>query len=289
MELGIAAVEKARAIGGSSDLERGLIDAIDAFYRSADDPSDSEKPLDMSCHGPRAHGARAQAFTDAMRALHEKLPDNVEVMVFYALSLLGSASPEDQAYRAQLKATSILEPLMEKNPDHPGVAHYIIHSYDYPSLAERALAAARHYDDIAPWVPHALHMPTHIYTRLGMWPESIEGNLTSSAAARDYAARSHDGATIMDDLHALDYLMFAYLQTARDAEARGVLDHVEAIKRIAPPRRWPTGARTRRPGRAPARPRRRARHGRASRTAAAPAPRTPARAAAARAGKSGGR
>ncbi len=234
LQLGIEAVEKARAIDGTTDLEKGLIDAIDAYFRTEDGPPTSDGPVAQSCHGPREHGARAGAFRDALQDLHDKHPKNLEVTVFYALSLLGTAPPTDKAYKQQLKATALLEPLFEQNPEHPGIAHYVIHAYDYPSLATRALVAARQYDDIAPWVPHALHMPTHIYTRLGMWRESIEGNVASSAAARDYAASRHDGATIMDDLHALDYLVFAYLQTAQDGNARKVLEHLRRIDRIVP-------------------------------------------------------
>src|SRR5262249_34666677 len=145
-----------------------------------------------------------------------------------------TAPPTDKSYANQLKATAILEPLFERYPDHPGIAHYIIHAYDYPTLAARGLNAARKYSDIAPWVPHALHMPSHIYTRLGMWKESIKCNLASSAAARDYAARYHNGATIAEDLHALDYLVFAYLQTAQDRKAGEVMDHVLGINKIQP-------------------------------------------------------
>ena len=234
MTKGIEAIERAKAIGGDNEFERGLIDTIDAFFRSEDEPVAPDTPAALSCHGPRAHSSRAEAFKASLEKLHQKFPDNLEVQVFYSLSLLGTASPKDKTYARQLQATAILEPLFEMNPDHPGIAHYIIHSYDYPSLAARALIAAHKYDDIAPWVPHALHMPTHIYTRLGMWQESIDGNLASSAAARDYAARVHDGATVMDDLHALDYLVFAYLQTAQDEKAFNVVNHLKTIQKLAP-------------------------------------------------------
>ncbi len=239
MVRGLEAVEKAKAIGGKTDLERGLIAAIDAYFRTEDARADAgpagAAPAALSCHGPRAHTARADAFRKALEDLHRKFPDNLEVTVFYTLSLLGTAPPTDKTYANQLSAAAILEPLFEKNPDHPGIPHYIIHAYDYPLLAARGLVAARQYGDIAPWVPHALHMPSHIYTRLGMWKESVEANLASAAAARDYTARHFDGATWYDELHALDYLVFAYLQTAQDRKAAEILQKVRRIRKFREP------------------------------------------------------
>jgi len=234
MAEGIAAVEKAKAIGGKTDLERGLIAAVDAYFRSADTPAEAG-PLAQSCHGPRAHGARAEAFKTALEKLHGDYPDNLEVTVFYTLALLSTALPADKSYKNQLMATAILEPLFERNPDHPGIPHYIIHAYDYPTLAARGLIAARQYDDIAPRVPHALHMPSHIYTRLGMWNDSIEANLASSAAARDYTARLYGGAAWYDELHALDYLVFAYLQTAQDSKAGEILEYMRGLRKFQDP------------------------------------------------------
>ena len=231
---GIEAVARAKELEAASDLERGLIEAIDAYFRSSDGPVDPAA-VEMSCHGPRAHGARAAAFRDRLAALRERHPENLEVQVFYALSLLGTAPPADKDYRSQLLATSILEPLFERNPEHPGIAHYIIHAYDYPTLAVRGLVAARQYGEMAPWVPHALHMPSHIYTRLGMWPDSIEANLASAAAARDYTAEHHGGAVWYDELHALDYLVFAHLQQAQDEEAAEILRYVAGIERFHAP------------------------------------------------------
>jgi len=241
--MGLMAASEASVIGGKSELERGLIDAILTFYTTTeklaeDSPNAQGRPGTLaagcSCCGPQAHGARALAFRGKMEQLHERFPDNVEVITFYALSLIGTAMPTDKAYTQQRRAAAMLEPLFESNPNHPGIAHYIIHAYDYPELADRALVAARKYDDIAPWVAHALHMPTHIYTRLGMWQDSIDGNIASSAAARDHAARNYEGRAIMDDLHAMDYLMFAYLQTGRDSKAREVLADLGRIEAIQP-------------------------------------------------------
>ena len=234
MTRGIAAVEQAKALGGSNELEQGLIDAIDAYFRSEDAPVDPQQPVAMSCHGPRAHGARANAFRLSLEELQRKFPGNLEVTVFYALSLMGSADPTDKAYTRHLAAAALLEPLFERNPDHPGIPHYIIHAYDFPPLAARGIVAARQYDDIAPWVPHALHMPTHIYTRLGMWDECIQGNLASAAASRDYAARVHGGATYYEELHASDYLVFAYLQTAQDKKAGELVQRLGTVQQIVP-------------------------------------------------------
>ncbi len=236
MAEGIKSVEKAKAIGPKTDLERGLLGAIDAYFRSDDRPGeDGTAATAQSCHGPRAHGARAEAFRAALGELHEKHPDNLEVTVFYSLSLLGSAPPTDKTYKNQLTATAILEPLFERNPDHPGIPHYIIHAYDYPALAARGLIAARQYGDIAPWVPHALHMPSHIYTRLGMWNDSIDANLASASAARDYTSRFYEGATWYDELHALDYAVFAYLQTAHDRKAGEIVERVRSLGRFQEP------------------------------------------------------
>lgn len=232
---GAEAALAAKRIGARSDLERGFIDAMDAYYRT-DELDPEGGPVEQSCHGPRAHGARALAFRAALERLAREHSEELEAQVFFALALLATAPPTDATYANQRAAGALLEPLFERHPDHPGIAHYLIHAYDYPSLAERALPAARRYAEIAPWVPHALHMPSHVYTRLGLWAESIASNLASSAAARAYAAQWHGGASIMDDLHALDYLVFAYLQTAREADAGAIVEHVRAIRRFHPER-----------------------------------------------------
>ena len=236
-EKGLKAAQKAKAIGGKTELEKSLIDAIGGYFGDIAAKKTvclCPPTVDFSCHGPRTHTARAQAYHEAMKRLHEQYPNNAEITIFYTLSLLGTASPKDKGYSRQKEAGAILESLFKTNPDHPGIAHYIIHAYDYPELAPRALDASRRYDDIAPWVPHALHMPSHIYTRLGMWEDSIASNVASSQAAREYAARRHQGASMMDDLHAMDYLMFAYLQTGRDDQAEALLDHMGKIESILP-------------------------------------------------------
>jgi tetratricopeptide (TPR) repeat protein len=233
---GKKAVREAKAhLAGKSDLERGFVEAIDAFFRTEDDAADEGQPMAQSCHGPRAHTARAEAFRQVFDGLVARYPEHVEVQVFRALALLATAPPTDKTYRQQLEAAAILEPLFVKQPDHPGVPHYLIHAYDYPELATRGLPAARHYDRVAPWVPHAIHMPSHIYTRLGMWDESIDANRRSSALAREYATRTFGSASWSEDLHALDYMTFAYLQTGRDREAAAIADHVRSLKTIYDP------------------------------------------------------
>ena len=233
MKKGAEAVGKAKKIGGRTDLEKGFIAAIDAFFSTDEGPAPADT-VAQSCHGPRALSARAVCFRQGIERLRQSHPDHLEVTTVYALALLGTAAPTDKLYQNQLTAAALLESLAEKHPDHPGIPHYLIHAYDYPSLAAKGLDAARRYGEIAPWVPHALHMPSHIYTRIGMWKESIDANLASSTAAREYSARFHEGATTNDDLHALDYLEFAYLQTGQEAKAGGIVEHLRAIRNFYP-------------------------------------------------------
>ena len=204
LKAGAAAVEKARSAGAKTQRERDYIGAIETFY------VDSDK-VD--------HRIRALAYEKAMEELQARYPDDREAAVFYALALLATAPPTDKSYVNQRKAGSILEPIFVEQPEHPGVAHYIIHAYDYPPLADRALAPARRYARIAPDSPHALHMPSHIFTRLGLWDESIDSNLASAASAERNNAPGNE-------LHARDYLIYAYLQEGRDSEAKNALKAV---------------------------------------------------------------
>src|SRR5438093_7816210 len=171
-----------------------------------------------------------------MRQLHDKYPDDFETETFYAFAILavGYATPNDTALSKQLEAAAILEKLWKKNPNHPGVVHYLIHCYDYPPLAQRGLAAARSYGSIAPWVPHALHMPSHIFTRLGMWSESIDANRAAADAARAYAAMRNCDATEAEGLHALDYLAYSYLQEAQDTKAKEIVDFAATVRKTNP-------------------------------------------------------
>ena len=198
LKAGASALEMANAAGAKTQRERDYIAAIGTFYK------DSDK-LD--------HRTRALAYEKAMDRLQARYPDDHEAAIFHALALVATALPTDKAYVNQRKAGSILEPLFVEQPEHPGIAHYIIHAYDYPPLAPRALDAARRYAKIAPDSPHALHMPSHIFTRLGLWQESIDSNLASAVSAQKNNSPGNE-------LHAKDYLIYAYLQRGQDREAK---------------------------------------------------------------------
>ncbi len=200
---GRAAAERAAAVGASSERERGWIAAIGAFYAESETVD---------------HKTRAARYRDALAALAARFPDDHEARMFQALMLLGTAPPRDTAFTQQHRAVELLRPLIAEHPDHPGVAHYLIHSLDYPQLAHLALDGARRYARIAPGSAHALHMPSHIFVRLGLWPESIASNLDSADAAVRSRALFADTASF-DELHALDYLEYAYLQTGQDGAA----------------------------------------------------------------------
>jgi tetratricopeptide (TPR) repeat protein len=172
-----------------------------------------------------------------MQSIYNRYPRDTEAGVFYALALNASAlatSPIDKTYAKPKQAAAILNKVLRLQPRHPGVAHYLIHSYDYPPLAHLALAAARQYSKIAPSSAHALHMPSHIFTRLGYWDEAISSNLKSEAAANSFAARNHLKGAWDEQLHAMDYLAYAYLQRGRDNEARSVLAELRAIRKTDP-------------------------------------------------------
>ena len=231
LKAGLDAVQKAEAAGAKTQRERDYIAAVAAYSRAGQGPASGA--VGQSCHGPTDQGTRRAAFAKAMERLHATYPDDIEAAAFHALSLIQS-SPTKEQLPGQLKAAGILEPLWKQHPNHPGLVHYLIHAYDYPTLAEKGVAAADYYASIAPWVPHALHMPSHIYTRLGMWQKSIEGNAASAAAARAYARQYHPDAANYNELHALDSLAYAYLQTAQDTKARDVAARLSAIDRTYP-------------------------------------------------------
>src|SRR5215472_1667000 len=199
---GIAAIDQGRKIGAKTQRERDYIEAVAAYYE------------DWANRPERVRQAnRAKAF----EGLAAKYPNDDEAQVFYALYLAGTQSLADQTYATYLKSAIILEVQFAKHPDHPGIAHYLIHSYDAPPIAPKGLPAARRYAGIAPSAPHALHMPSHIFTRAGAWKESAATNERSAAAAK----RDRD---FDEQLHAMDYMVYAYLQLARDADARRVLE-----------------------------------------------------------------
>jgi len=212
---GQAAARKAAALGAPTARERDFIAAINAYYQGEG----------------VAHAARIVAYEQAMAGVAERNPDDHEAAIFHALAILGVAynSPPDKTYARQKQAAEILNGLLPLEPEHPGISHYVIHSFDYPDLADLALPSARAYAKIAPSAPHALHMPSHIFTRLGMWQESIESNLASAAAAQQGLARIGSSATAFDGLHASDYLEYAYLQIGQDAKAKQLADQVAKV------------------------------------------------------------
>jgi Tfp pilus assembly protein PilF len=201
---GLAALAKAKAIGAKTPRENEFIAALAAFYADYDKVD---------------HRTRVQAYLKAMEALAQRYPQDDEAQIYYALALDVAASPADKTYANQLKAAAILEGIFKRQPQHPGVAHYLIHSYDYPPIAEKGLDAARSYSKIAPSAPHAQHMPSHIFTRVGFWKDSIAANQASVRAAK--AEKGYG-----DQLHGQDYMVYAYLQLGQDKEARAVIDEM---------------------------------------------------------------
>jgi tetratricopeptide (TPR) repeat protein len=207
LKRGSEAVDKAKAAGAKTDRERDFVAAAEAFFKDAD---------------TRDHRTRALAYGAAMQQMAQRYPADREVQAFYALSLQATADPKDKTYAAQKRSAEIAEKIFAAEPDHPGAAHYIIHGYDYPPLAIYGLPAARRYAQFAPAVPHALHMPSHIYVLLGMWPETIQGNIVAAAAEKDRGNPD-------DRMHALDYLVYGYLQQGQDAEAKKTVDEARGI------------------------------------------------------------
>jgi len=208
LQQGRDAVSRARKIGLKTGRERAYVDAVSQLYASFE-------TIDQR--------TRMLAYRDAMARVAESNTEDIEASIFYALSIAAAAAPADKTYADLLKSGAILEKLAASQPDHPGLSHYIIHSYDVPPLAKRALDSAWCYSKIAPSAPHALHMPSHTFTRLGYWQESIDANIASGAVAK------REGSTA-EELHTLDYRAYAYLQTAQDGAARGILDALPDVK-----------------------------------------------------------
>jgi Tfp pilus assembly protein PilF len=208
LPLGLASIEKAKAIGAKTQRERDYIDALSVMYVDYD---------------KTPHQARVQSYLKAMEALAARYPADDEAQIFYAIALNVAASAADKTYANQLKGAAILEPILERQPQHPGVAHYLIHLYDYPPIAAKGLPPALRYAKIAPNAPHAQHMPSHIFTRVGYWKDSIAANAASVQAAK--ASKE-----VGDQLHGQDYLVYAYLQLGQDKEALGVVNDIEAAR-----------------------------------------------------------
>jgi tetratricopeptide (TPR) repeat protein len=212
MKLGRTELRAARAHPAKTAREREYIAALSSFY----EPDKSE------------YQVRIDRYAAAMAKLYARYPQDTDAGAFYALSLLAAEDPNDTSLAQEHRAMAVLNPLFAKYPDHPGVVHYIIHASDTPSLAKDGLAAARHYGEIAPSGPHAVHMPGHIFARLGMWREDIDANRGSVAASQAAEARGESGA--MDQFHSDDFLLYAYLQSGQDAAAKAVIaDSAAAI------------------------------------------------------------
>jgi len=214
---GTAAVQRAKAAGGGTQRERDYIAAIETLYKDAD-------KID--------HRTRAQAYAKAMEQLAERYPDDREASIFYALALNMTLNPNDKTYANQLKAAGILEKAFAAEPNHPGVAHYLIHSYDFPPIADKGLPAARRYASIAPAAPHALHMPSHIFTRVGAWQDSIDTNRNSARAALEALRDNTTGLRSYEALHAYDYMMYGFMQLAKDRDAKNLVEEVLATKKL---------------------------------------------------------
>jgi tetratricopeptide (TPR) repeat protein len=214
---GGAAVDKAKTVGSKTQRERDWVAAIEIIYKDPDKVD---------------HRTRAVAYERAMEQLSARYPDDREAAVFYALALNMTLNPNDKTYANQLKAAGILEKVFAEQPQHPGVAHYLIHSYDFPPIANKGLTAARRYAGIAPAAPHAQHMPSHIFTRVGSWQESINSNRASARAAQEALKDNTIGLRSYESLHAYDYMMYAFMQLAKDRDAKALTDEVVATRKL---------------------------------------------------------
>jgi hypothetical protein len=219
LKQGGEAIEKAKAASAPTPRERDWIAALDTYYRDLDTVD---------------HKTRVLAYEKAMEQLSLRYPDDSEATIFYALALNEATDLSDKTYAQQLKAGALLEQVFARQPDHPGVAHYIIHSYDYAPLAARALPAARHYAAIAPSASHALHMPSHIFSMLGLWHDVITSNRAAEAASKEYAAMNLPGQTLW--LHQQDFRIHAHLQLAQDHETKRIVDERNTVEKLMPVR-----------------------------------------------------
>jgi hypothetical protein len=215
---GAQAVEIAQKISDKSQRETDYINAIASFYKDW-------KTVD--------HKSRCKSYENAMEGIYKKYPDDIEAGIFYALALNTTADPTDKTYTNQKKAGEILNKIAAKHPDHPGIIHYIIHNYDNPDLAQMALEAARKYASVAPASAHAQHMPSHIFIRLGLWDEAISSNIASVNSARCYSEKAALAGNFDEELHGLDYLMYAYLQKGDDVHALEQLNYIKGIQKVS--------------------------------------------------------
>ena len=209
----------ANTLTPNNEKEKDYIDAVSIYFKDWQNLDTQTRKLN---------------YESKMEELYTKYPDDVETAVFYSLSMLASADLNDKTYSKQKKSGKILENLFEKYPNHPGIAHYIIHNYDSPELANMALTTARKYAVIAPSSAHAQHMPSHIFTRLGLWNESIKSNIDSADSAVCYAESVNPNANWVSEIHALDYLVYAYLQLGDNAKAQAEMNKMKNIKEVFP-------------------------------------------------------
>jgi tetratricopeptide (TPR) repeat protein len=218
LKRGLDAVQKGKAIGAKTERERDWLAALEEFYKDYD-------KVDQD--------TRAKNYEKAMAALSKKYPDDVEAKIFYALAL--NETFDHKTMDNLVEAIAILEPIDKRYPDHPGVTHYLIHSYDFPALADRGIPAADKYAKIAPAAPHAQHMPSHIYTMVGMWEASITSNRRSVEVARDYAVKTNLDGTLAGVPHAFDFMQYAYLQLGQDQKAKAVVAESAGVKKVIGP------------------------------------------------------
>lgn len=219
LDKGSKTIKLARTLDSKSKRESDYLEAVGTLY-------DNWEKLD--------HRARLLKFEEASQKIYQQYPDDKEAAIFYALALRAAADPTDKTFEKQKKAGDILKAMFPNEPNHPGIAHYLIHTYDYPELAELGLPAARKYAAIAATSAHALHMPSHIFTRLGLWDEAAQSNINSMSAAKCYAENSGMKGHWDEELHGLDYLVYAYLQQARDDKAQEQLDYLNTIEVVEP-------------------------------------------------------
>jgi len=215
LKRGLDAIEKGESIGPKTERERDWLAALKEFHKDYD-------KVDQD--------TRTKNYAKAMERLATKYPDDVEAKIFYALAL--NETFDHKSMDPLLKAIAILEPIDRKYPDHPGVTHYLIHSYDFPAIANRGVPAANKYAQIAPSAPHAQHMPSHIYSMVGMWQESVNSNWRSVLVANEYAAKAKLDGTLGGVPHAYDFMAYAYLQMGQDVKARGLIQDSTAIKKV---------------------------------------------------------
>jgi tetratricopeptide (TPR) repeat protein len=219
LKKGSKAIEAANTISKKSERESGYIDAIASFYTNWE---------------TIGHLTRCRNFEKGMEKVYSSYPEDKEAAIFYALALCAAADPNDKSFSKQKKAGDILNALYREQPNHPGIVHYLIHAYDYPELAQEGLPAARRYASVAPSSAHALHMPSHIFTRLGLWDECIQSNIASVVSAQCYAQTAGIKGHWDEELHSLDYLVYAYLQKGENDSAKKQWDYLKTITEVSP-------------------------------------------------------